>query len=216
MKLSSNTLSNAFTGILATCAIIMTGLCVNQYFTNRSTNRSERSIDDWQELLTGRKIALGNDRSKLKIIEFTDYQCPYCRSMEPVIESMVDASAGKVAVVRYDLPLVQAHEHAMDAAIAERCAEQFGIGRDYSRQLYMADLSKIDYASLARNLGLRDENKFEKCVYDPKIRTRIDHDIAVAKKYDINSTPTFIINGKVIKGLQTREQLESQLTSEGR
>src|SRR5260370_18185464 len=108
------------------------------------------------------------------IVEFSDYQCPYCHQVEPIIKDLLAKYGDKVSLAYRDLPLRQIHPQAQIAAGASRCAEEQGKFWEYHDQLFAA--SKLDHDSLldyARTLKLADR-QFDSCLTAEKYRAEID------------------------------------------
>jgi protein-disulfide isomerase len=147
----------------------------------------------------------GGKDAAVTIVEFSDFQCPYCRAAEPVLKQVRAKYGDKVKLVYMDFPLGM-HQHAMDAAVAGRCAAD----QNKFWQLHDAmfsDQSKLDAASLkasAAKVGL-DSNKFNAC-FDAKTGTDgIKSDQAQAARLGVNGTPTFYVNGREMVGMESAD-----------
>ena len=90
----------------------------------------------------------GNPKAPVMIVEFSDYQCPYCRQVEPVVKSLLAKYGEKVSLAYRDLPLRQIHPQAQIAAEASRCAEEQGKFWEYHDQLFTAP--KLDLDEIGR------------------------------------------------------------------
>jgi protein-disulfide isomerase len=215
MDIRRELLPNIFTGILVICAVIVTTLTVHQYLSNKSSaSQSSRHIDGWERLLVGRVASLGGDSAKVKIIEFSDYQCPYCRELEKNLRELVSQSGVDVSIVRYDYPLTQIHIYAYKAAVASRCAERQGVYEPYQSELFSADLAVADWVGLAQKAGVPDISKFSDCVNKNQTASLIDADIKSADQFGIKQTPTLVINGNVVPGMESVQSLKN-LVSRG-
>ncbi|HET8553696.1 MAG TPA: thioredoxin domain-containing protein [Rhodanobacteraceae bacterium] len=203
-------MANIATGILVLCAIVVTTLVVLQYLSAHKTNvRISGHINNFKSLLAHRPVNLGSDSATLKIMEFSDYQCPYCRQLEPNLQALVKRYPNKVAVVRYDFPIAQAHAHAYKAAIASRCAGLQNVYEPFEAELFKADLGKVNWRELAHEAKVPDIPKFWSCVSKNESAPLVDADIKLANKLGINGTPTLVIRGDIISGLKSVEVLES-------
>src|SRR5438477_10776063 len=112
------------------------------------------------------------------IVEFSDYQCPYCRQVEPVIKSVLAKYGDKVSLSYRDLPLRQSHPQAQIAAEASRCAEEQGKCWEYHDQLFSA--SKLAHDALvecARTLK-HDDKQFDSCFSAGRDQPDIDQDLS--------------------------------------
>jgi len=147
----------------------------------------------------------GNPKAPVMIVEFSDYQCPYCRQVEPVLKELLAKYGDKVSLAYRDLPLRQIHPQAQIAAEASRCAEEQGKFWEYHDQLFAS--SKLDHDSLldfARTLKL-DDKQFDSCLTAEKYKTEIDQDLREGMQAGITGTPGFFINEVAFSGAQPQE-----------
>ena len=145
----------------------------------------------------------GNAQAKVMIIEFSDFQCPYCGQAEPTLKSVLGKHGDKVALAFRDMPIPQIHPLAMGAAEAARCAGEQGKFWEY-HDLLFGDQNRLDHNGLlekARNLKL-DENQFDSCVTSEKYKTQIQQDVQEGKSAGVTGTPGFFINGIFLSGAQ--------------
>jgi protein-disulfide isomerase len=147
---------------------------------------------------------IGTENAPIVIIEFSDYQCPFCKRFhDQVFQPLMDAYPGKIRFVYRNLPLTQIHPQAMNAAEASMCAGEQDAYWPYHDKLFENGdaLSDDLYSSLASDLGLNLSN-FETCMSDHKYRSDIQSDTNFASTLGIQSTPTFFINGLAVVGAQ--------------
>jgi protein-disulfide isomerase len=211
-------------------AIILAGWCFiiitsSVYYKMNSIpgkgQPAKRVVAGWRSLVIGRSLSLGVKGAKFVVIEFSDYQCPYCRVAEQQLQRFVRSHPGDVAVYRYDLPRIEVHKYALAAAVAADCAAMQGITETYQAALFtrQAEFSDLDWVGLARYAGVRDVNMFAHCISDQGPSNLITRDIAMSRALNISGTPTFIINGQVIEGLIPLEKLDQlyvdALTTDG-
>ena len=146
----------------------------------------------------------GEADAPITIVEFADYQCPFCNRVEPLLKNVLAKYKGKVKLAYQDFPLSQIHAQAEMAAEASRCALAQGKFWPMHDAMY-ADQSKLDEASLvktAAGLGM-DQNSFESCLKSSKYKTDVEHDVQAASEAGVNATPTFFINGEFLSGVQS-------------
>jgi protein-disulfide isomerase len=143
---------------------------------------------------------LGKADAKIGIVEFSDYECPYCLGFYAqvfplLMKEYVDT--GIAQFIRKDLPLTQIHPQAMPAALAAACAGDQGKYWEMHKALYanQQHLAPALYPELARRLGL-DEAKFSACLKDPRQERGILRDMTEARQLGINGTPSFAL-GKI-------------------
>ena len=146
----------------------------------------------------GDSYALGKPDAKVTIVEFTDFQCPFCARFHPVVRELQKAFPDDVRVVLKNYPL-SFHPNARPAAKAAFAA---GVQGKYFEMvdLLMAnvtDLSGARFVEFAGKLGL-DVEQFSKDLKDrdAEFDTRVAADMALADKADVRGTPTYFINGK--------------------
>jgi uncharacterized membrane protein len=154
-------------------------------------------------------------KGKATVIEFVDFECPFCRDEYAELSPMLDATKEKLHVVRKLVPLTRIHPHALDAAKAACCGEMLGKGDAMADALFRApvdDLTPTGCEKIASELGL-DPAQYAACVSDPKTADRLasdrqDFDHAAAKG---DGLPLLWIGEKKMMGAQDAEALEHAL-----
>lgn len=153
------------------------------------------------------------------IVEFSDYQCPYCQRTEITLHQLDQLFPGKLRFVYRHFPL-DFHQNARPAALAAVCAEHQARFWDYHDLLFanQRSLANEDLLRYAGQLGL-DPSTFERCLTADSTQQRIDEDLAVAKSVGAKATPTFFINGIMLRGAQGlqafRSIIDLELASDG-
>jgi predicted DsbA family dithiol-disulfide isomerase len=143
--------------------------------------------------------ALGRNGSAITIIEFADFQCPYCREAQRVLKQVLKTYELEVRLVFKHLPL-DIHSQAFNAARAAFCAGKQGHFWEYQDALFASsDLEANTLQKTASALKL-DLPKFETCLTSEDSRDAVTKDKREAARWGINGTPTFLINGKMIQG----------------
>ena len=147
---------------------------------------------------------VGKKDSKVVLIEYGDYQCPGCASAAPVMQKVVEKYGDKIAFVFRNFPLYNAHPNAFAAASAAEAAGLQGKYWEMHDYLYtnrdgwinLAGQERTDYfAAAAKSLGL-NTSTFTTDMTSPNIKKKIDFDVAMGKKAQINGTPSLFIDGK--------------------
>jgi protein-disulfide isomerase len=157
---------------------------------------------------------MGPADAPVTIVEWSDYQCPFCKRAHPTVEQVLTEFKGKVKFIYLDYPL-PFHPMAMPAAQAVHCAEDQGKFWEYHKNLFEApgDLSKADLSKRATDLGL-DAAAFEACTtsnkHDSLIKTNYDDGAALG----VTGTPAFFINGRMLVGAQPIEQFRDIINDE--
>jgi len=158
--------------------------------------------------------ARGPADAPVTVVEFSDYQCPYCVRAQQTIEDVVAKYRGKVRLVFRDFPL-SIHPNAVPAAIAANCAREHGKYWEMARAMF-ADQSKLGSADLvqtAATLGM-DSTAFRACMDSPEARGEVDHDTADGRALGISGTPTFYVNGVMIVGAREPDVFERAIDAE--
>ncbi len=170
-----------------------------------------RTIASWRSDIVGRIPVMGDPTARMTIIEFSDYQCPYCAVADPVLVEFVARHPSDVVVYRYDMPLTEIHQYAFAASIAANCAEAQGVGEPYQSVLFLHqnEFSTLDWTEVAKQSGVKDSEAFTRCVKGDKSRGHILKDVEIGKSLGISGTPSLIINGSLHTNGVSEEMLES-------
>lgn len=156
----------------------------------------------------------GNKDAPVKIIEWSDYQCPYCKRNVDVLKQVEEKYGDKVAVVFRDFPL-PFHDKAEKAAEAAGCAGEQGKYWEFHDKLF-ADQSQLDVDGLKKTAGElgMDTAKFNSCLDSSKFKTEIQKDIEDGKLAGVTGTPASFINGKMVNGAAAFETYQAIIDSE--
>jgi protein-disulfide isomerase len=149
------------------------------------------------------------------IVEFSDFQCPYCSRAIDTLKKVEENYAGKIRLVYRDYPLVQIHPNAARAAEAAACANDQGKFWPMHDRLF-AHQDKLEAADLKKNaaeLGL-DTAAFDQCLDSGRHAEGWRKDSADAERYGVSSTPAFFINGRLIVGAQPYEAFAQVIDDE--
>jgi protein-disulfide isomerase len=156
----------------------------------------------------------GATAAKVTIVEFSDFQCPFCSKAEPAMDEVMKNYSDKVKVVFRHFPL-DFHEKAGKAAEASACAEEQGKFWEFHKHLF-ANQGALDVADLkthAKTLGL-DSAKFDACLDGGGKKAVVDADMAAGRAAGVNGTPAFFINGILISGAQPYEKFKEIIDAE--
>lgn len=139
----------------------------------------------------------------MTIVEFEDFQCPYCKQAQSTLAQLESRYGNKIKVVHRDFPIDQIHPLARRAAEGARCANEQGKFWIYHDKLYATTLTSDpnQLSGLAKNAGL-DEESFEKCLASGQFKGAVQKDFDEGVKLGVSSTPTFFINGRLVVGSQ--------------
>ena len=157
----------------------------------------------------------GNPKAPVTIVEFADFQCPFCQSVEPTLKKLLEKYDGRVRLAYRDLPLREIHPQAELAAEASRCAGEQGKFWEYHDLLFQ-NQSRLDRNGLieqARNRKL-DEKQFDSCLDGGKYKAQVDEDRQAGLRAGVDGTPGFFINGNMLGGNQPQESFEKIIEAE--
>jgi len=157
----------------------------------------------------------GNPNAPVRIIEFSDFQCPFCRRVQPTLLEVLAKYSGQVSLAYRDFPLRELHAQAQIAAEASRCAGEQGKFWEFHDRLY-AQPSAFDRLTLgehAQTLGL-DVQQFNTCVESGKYRAAVEEDLQAGMQAGVNGTPGFFINGVFLDGAQPASEFERIIDAE--
>ena len=157
---------------------------------------------------------LGPNGAPVTIVEFTDYQCPFCHRAQATIDQVMSTYAGKVQLVHRDFPL-EGHPQAFPAARASRCAGEQGKFWDYHRSLMAAPgpMDEADLQSRAASLKL-DPGAFATCLASGRFDAAIQESTEAGIKAGVDSTPAYFINGRLIIGARPFEAFKDVIDAE--
>jgi protein-disulfide isomerase len=157
----------------------------------------------------------GSQKATVTIVKFEDFQCPYCKTVQPTFKELLKRYDGKIRLVHKDLPLDAIHPQARPAAEAARCAGELGKFWDYHDRLY-ADSSKFTEDELkkaAKEVGL-DVDAFGTCFASGKFKGAVQKDLLEGAQLGLTGTPAFFINGREISGAQPLEAFAAIIEEE--
>jgi protein-disulfide isomerase len=144
------------------------------------------------------------------IVEFSDFQCPYCGEVEATLHRVLAKYPDTVALAYRDMPMSKIHPLARQAAEAARCAGDQGKFWEY-HDLLFADQSNLDQDGLmdkARTLKL-DEQRFQSCLVSEKFKAQVQQDSQDAMRAGVSGTPGFFVNGIFLSGSQPESAFEN-------
>jgi len=156
----------------------------------------------------------GGKDARVTIVEFSDFQCPYCRSAESTIKPLREKYRDQMKLVYMDFPL-GFHTHAMDAARAAQCADAQNKFWPYHDALFanQSKLTPADLKATAAKLGL-NATAFNTCFDKNQPDGTIRQEMAQGQALGITGTPTFFINGRQLTGAQPSEKFEEIINDE--
>lgn len=144
------------------------------------------------------KLARGREDAAVTIVEFSDFECPYCRSASATVRKLVERYGDRVRIVFKQLPL-SIHPNAFKAAQASVCAEEQGRFWEYHDRLFATgELTLPALTASAQGLGL-DLQRFNGCMASEASAETVRQDMREASRLGVRGTPTFFVNGLPMK-----------------
>lgn len=159
--------------------------------------------------------ARGPVGAPITVIEFSDYECPFCKRAEPVVEQMMKEYAGKVRLEFRHFPLESMHPNARGAAEAAVCADEQGRFWEYHAQIFAGGggLAAPQLLERAAKAGL-DVTAFQACVADGRAGERVSADLEAGQAAGVSGTPAFFVNGIPFSGAIPIEEFRKTIDAE--
>lgn len=182
-----------------------------------------REKNDVQILIEPYRVEVSDDDDPYRgaadapvtIVEFSDYQCPFCSRAEDVVDQLLEDYGKHIKVVFRDLPLESLHPDAPKAHEAAGCAEEQDRFWAMHEKLFAnrSALGRDKLIEFATDLGL-DVGAFTTCLDEGQRSAEVEADIAAAQAQGITGTPAFFINGRLLSGAQPYEAFEKVILDE--
>jgi len=172
-----------------------------------------------QKVAAAGRPTRGPANAPIEMIEFSDFQCPYCQRANPTLTRVLSTYGDKIRFTYRHFPL-PTHPDARPAAEAAQCANEQGRFWEYHDRLFAnpAQLGAADLRQHAAAIGL-DTAKFNACVDAHKYDGDVDTDVQAGTQAGVDGTPAFFINGRMVSGAQPYEVfkrlIDEELTAKG-
>lgn len=169
--------------------------------------RMEVSVDD--------DPMKGNKDAKVTVVQFAEFQCPYCGKAKETVDQVMKDYDGKIRLVFRDFPL-SFHPRAIPAAVAANCAGEQGKYWEMFDQLMSNQraLEDSDLESYAKASGVKDMGQWKTCLSDPKQLAEVQADAEAGNELGVTGTPAFFINGIMLSGAQPYDEFKSIIDRE--
>jgi len=162
----------------------------------------------------GKAPRRGPASAPVTIVEFADYQCPFCKQSEAVLDQLSAKYGDRLSFVLKDFPLPNIHPQAQAAAEAAHCAGEQGKYWQYHDALYAAPaLIPEAYPEMAEQLQL-DVPAFRACTASGKYKALVENNATEGQQLGVNSTPSFFVNGIAVTGAQPITAFETVINAE--
>lgn len=192
--------ANSF--LLTIAALTIAGILVHREVFSRATvgapalKQEVKRVDDWQTLV-GSGLRIGPSSARMTVVEFGDFECPFCRQFAQAFHDVRARYGADVALVFVDYPLTRIHRFALPSARAAACANDQGRFAAFHDAVYekQDSLGLKSWVSYAVDAGVTDTMAFERCNASNAPVLAVETGQALGKRLQIRGTPTVFING---------------------
>lgn len=156
----------------------------------------------------------GNPHAPVMIVEFSDFQCQFCRKVQPILKELLAKYDGRVSLTYRDFPLRGMHGQAELGAESARCAAEQGKFWEYHDLLFdnPDKFNQDGLMGLARDLKL-DEKQFDSCLSSGRYRTKVEEDLQRGIRAGVLGTPGIFINDILLSGAQPESAFQRVIDS---
>ena len=213
MKTLSNE-TKILAGIFIATLLLLVG---GVFFLSKNTAPAQKTDEGLvYEIDYSKGYKIGSDSAKVRLVEFSDFQCPACMGAEPTIKDIISTHGDQVQFVYRHFPLPQ-HFNAEEAANAAEEAGAQGKFWEYHDRLFatqdqwesLGDPTDF-FVTMANELQL-DGEKVREAIKTNKYQSAINDDKSAGQKYQVNSTPTFFLNGRKINLIQSTSEIKAEV-----
>ena len=200
--------------ILATILVLLFGPMgpLGRWYAGWRAKSEQRALveSSWDDLISQASVIANEPPPPDTVVMFTDYQCPFCRSVEP---ALVQAVAGGLAIALLHLPLGQIHHRAFEAATAAVCAEEQGVFREVHHGLMGADewMDEGAWDDFVQKIDVPDADALVACMESERTSNRLTASIALASRLGVRGTPAFVTKEGIEIGLDGLESVLVQV-----
>ncbi len=197
---------------LTLTAVVLAGTAVYRTFSRPQPPAgfepaAPEYVKNWRELLPA-GIRMGNKNASISIIEFSDFECPFCKRFASTLKDLRAARHDDVAIIFIHYPL-DSHRFARLAARVAECAAGQGLFPRMQDLLFekQDSLGLIPWTRLAVDVGIHDTSSFSRCAADSRVLPRVEVGLEAGRRINVRGTPTVLVNGWRLYGTPTLEQL---------
>jgi len=165
--------------------------------------------------ITNKDHVRGNFNAPVTLVEFSDFECPFCGRAYPTFQKILNDYPDQVRLVYKQFPLTSIHPNSQKAAEASECASEQGKFWEYHDKLFDNQASgySIDkFKQWAKELNL-DSGKFDNCLDGGKYASKITADQQEGQAKGVNGTPATFVNGQLVSGAQPYENFKQIIDS---
>lgn len=206
--------------VLVACALFVSALVVRQELLFRPTTPFQQPVpeaeqvlpDSLWEAISEYQTALGPRSAPVRLVEFYDYECPFCLALHPVLDSIRTRYPDDVALIFRHFPLSY-HPGAYTAALAAECAHEQSDFKALHDVLFahqkLLSTTSVNWTLLASDAGISDVKGFHTCVTKRHTAHRVHTDTLLAHQVGIDGIPTVVVNGEMYSGVLSTDELDA-------
>lgn len=201
-------LADVGTAALIGCAVVVAALLVRRELYQPPPPAAFFSAAIGGEALAEEGHLFGPPDARVRIVEFSDFECPFCARVKKDLRVVREQFPADVAIVYRHFPLEGTHRYARAAAQAAECAGEQGRFEVYHDALY-ADQHAIglrSWLTYAEISEVPDLERFAACVAGGRFMERIDRDLQAGRSAGVQATPTFVVGGRMFSGTLSEEE----------
>jgi protein-disulfide isomerase len=204
------------TVVLALCAVVLTLSSIRREFLARepATAIDSTRVRDWRSFAFGGQ-SIGPASAPVTIVEFADFECPYCARLHRDLVALRLRRENAVRVVFRHFPLPALHRFANLAAHGSECAASQGRFESFATLLfqYQDSIGVVPWTRFAADAGVEDTAEFASCIASRQFEGRLNEDRKAGERLVVRGTPTFLVNDLRVTGYVGRDVLEDIVTN---
>jgi len=201
-------------GTLTSCAIVVTALVVRREFMSSARDRRTGTVEvsDWRQYAVGGHL-IGPPSAPISIVEFADFQCPYCKRLSDTFAALRASRGNDFKVIYRHYPITQIHAAAFDAAVAADCAAKQGRFEVFHDALFKKQdsIGIISWVQFARRAGVPSQRDFNRCMESPSRERAVRDDLEAGDRLQVRGTPTVLVENVRLPGTPSLRTLDSLL-----
>jgi protein-disulfide isomerase len=205
------------TATFLVCALVTTSVIIHrEFFSSAQAGRASADqkpalIPHWQDYLD-KGVRMGPQHAKVQLIEFADFECPFCGTFHKTLKTVQDRYPDQVSLAYLHFPLLM-HRFAVPAARVAECAANQGRFEAMYEQLFdgQDSFGLKPWSEYATAAGIPDLTAFDECIKSSDPVPRIEQGKELGKKLNVQGTPTIIINGWKLGRPPTEEELDGMV-----
>lgn len=210
------TFDRAMSATLSLCAIVVAGAVVRREIRPQegsAVSEAPVPMPEWKEALPI-GVRIGNESAPVTIAVFSDFQCPGCRAMHEIMREVLKDHESEVSLLYVHYPL-GSHKFAIPAAQAAECARELGQFPQFADAVFAQQdsIGVKSWGSFAQTAGIADTTRIARCAADPVANPRVKAGRALAMRFELDGTPTVVINGQRYSKPPGRAEIERAINA---